>query len=50
MTGENYVKFLTENLPDVLKDLPLRIRETMWFQYDGTPPHNSRRARHYLIT
>jgi len=29
ITGENYVEFLTENLPDVLENLPLRIRETM---------------------
>jgi len=31
-----------------LEDLPLRIRETMWFQHDGAPPHNSRHAKHYL--
>lgn len=50
MRGDNYVEFLIENLPDVLEDLPLHIRETMWFQHDGAPPHNSRHARHYLNT
>jgi len=48
MRGDNYVEFLIENLPDVLEDLPLHIREMMWFQHNGAPPHNSRRARHYL--
>lgn len=28
----------------------MHIRETMWFQHDGAPPHNSRLARHYLDT
>jgi len=27
MRGDNYVEFLIENLPDVLEDLPLHIRE-----------------------
>ncbi|XP_020299364.1 uncharacterized protein LOC109863516 [Pseudomyrmex gracilis] len=48
MRGDNYVEFLTENLPDVLEDLPLHVRETMWFQHDGAPPHSSRRAKQYL--
>lgn len=40
MRGDNYVEFLIENL---LEDLSLYMREMMWFQYDGVPPHNNRR-------
>jgi len=48
--GNNYADFLRDNLPDLLEDVPLNIRQTMWFQHDGAPPHNSRRVRHYLDT
>lgn len=41
-------EFLIKNLSDLLEDLPLRIRKTMWFQHNGAPLHNNRRARHYL--
>ena len=42
--------FLRDNLPDLLEDFPLNIRQNIWFQHDGAPPHYSRRIRHYLDT
>lgn len=48
MRGDNYADFLRENLPDLLEDLSLNIRQNMCFQHDGAPPHNSRRVKCYL--
>jgi len=39
--------FLQETLPELLDDIPLAARPR-WFQQDGAPPHNIRRATAYL--
>ena len=39
LNGNVYRMFLEEALPDLLDDIPLCIRRTMWFQHDGTPAH-----------
>lgn len=48
LNGEAYLNFLRDNLPDLLEDVPLRLRQEMWFMHDGAPPHFSLRVRAYL--
>ena len=44
----NYCVFLRDVLPELLENVPLVIRENMWFQHDGAPAHFSNRARNHL--
>ncbi|GFV90698.1 uncharacterized protein TNCV_2224141 [Trichonephila clavipes] len=49
LTG-TYNIFLQEVLPELLVDVPLSVRNRMWFQHDGTPAHFSRNVRNHLDT
>ena len=46
--GENYADFLENLLPELLEDVPLTQRKSMYFQQDGAPPHVYRRVTRYL--
>jgi hypothetical protein len=35
LTGNDYLQFLREELPVILEDVPLTVRQKMWFQHDG---------------
>ena len=35
-------------MPGLLEDIPLMIRRQMYFQHDGTPPHNTNRVTELL--
>jgi len=48
LTGQSYVEFLQENLPDFLEEVPLFERNKMFFQQDGAGPHNARIVTTYL--
>uniref|UniRef100_V5GHS2 Transposable element Tc3 transposase n=3 Tax=Anoplophora glabripennis TaxID=217634 RepID=V5GHS2_ANOGL len=48
LNGENYLNFLTNDLPLVLENIPLNLRQTFWFMHDGAPAHYSRPVREYL--
>lgn len=48
LTGERYLNFLQNILPDLLEDIPLNERNTMWWQQDGATPHFDHRVRNYL--
>jgi len=48
LTGEVYLRFLQEELPRLLADVPLNKRGRMYFQHDGAPPHSSREVRNFL--
>jgi len=48
LTGEAYLRFLQEELPRLLDDVPLNKRGRMYFQHDGAPPHFSREVRNFL--
>ncbi|XP_070519716.1 uncharacterized protein [Cardiocondyla obscurior] len=48
LNGELYAKFLENNLPILLEDVPLIIRQELIYQQDGAPPHFSCRARQVL--
>lgn len=45
LNGADYNNFLINELPELLEDVPLNIRQEIMFQQDGAPPHNSRLAR-----
>ena len=48
LTGEAYLRFLQEELPRLLEDVPLNKRGRMYFQHDGAPPHSSCEVRNFL--
>jgi hypothetical protein len=48
LTGPIYSEFLRNVLPTLLEDVPLEIRQNMWFQHDGAPPHGTIACTNYL--
>lgn len=49
MTGGVYLDFLQNHLPNMLDDeVPLNLRNRLFFQQDGAPPHFRRDVRNYL--
>ena len=47
LTGEVYLRFLQEEWPWLLEDMPLNKRGRMYFQHDGAPPHSSCEVRNF---
>lgn len=48
LTGQTYLRFLTDELDDLLMDVPLATLRHMWLQQDGAPPHNTRQVTEFL--
>lgn len=48
LNGESYLNFLENDLPNLLEDIPLDVRASMWYQHDGCPSHYSQRVRDFL--
>lgn len=48
LDGQSYLHFLEEDLPPMLEDLPILLRNQMWLMHDGAPPHFSLRVREFL--
>ncbi|KAJ4431746.1 hypothetical protein ANN_20350 [Periplaneta americana] len=49
LTGAIYRDFIQNTLPKLLhEDVPLNIRQNMWFMHDGAPAHFSRLVRDTL--
>lgn len=48
LNGHTYRRFLEENLPILLEEVPIVIRDRMWLLHDGAPAHFSVEARNYL--
>jgi hypothetical protein len=48
LTGDIYLTFLKETLPELLEVVPLEVRREMWFQHDGAPAHFTNVVRQYL--
>ena len=44
----NYVNFIREILPEMLENVPLKVRQRLWFQHDGAPAHFDLDVREYL--
>ena len=43
INGEMYLDFLRNDLPGYLEEIPLNVRQRMWFQHDGAPAHHYQR-------
>ena len=48
LRDDNYLGFVRDVLPQLLENIPLNIRERIWFQHDGAPPHFDSRVRNNL--
>jgi len=48
LTGPTYLIFLEHVLDPFLEGVPLNVRQEMWFQHDGAPPHFSLDVRRHL--
>lgn len=48
LNGDQYLQFLNRDLINLLDDVPLNVRQGMWFMHDGAPPHFSVAVRNYL--
>ena len=42
--------FLRNELPGLLEDIPLMIRNQVYFQHDGAPPHTGMRSQPRYVT
>ncbi|XP_066600142.1 uncharacterized protein [Prorops nasuta] len=49
LTGTIYTEFIKDILPVLLEDVPLSVRQEMWFQSDGAPPHFNRQANNLVV-
>lgn len=48
LNGIKYRQFLRCTLPELMEDLPLDLRQIIWFQHDGCPAHNAMVVRNEL--
>ncbi|KAJ8950084.1 hypothetical protein NQ318_017809 [Aromia moschata] len=48
LDGNSYLDFLQNTLPDLFEDVPLNLRNQMYFIHDDAPPHFARIVREYL--
>ena len=48
MTGDSYLHFLQNDLPEQLEDVPLDTRRHMYLQQDGAPIHYTRMVIQHL--
>lgn len=48
LTGEVYHNFLRDELPELMEEVDLETRDSMWFMHDGAPPHFALNVRNYL--
>jgi hypothetical protein len=39
LTAQRHHDFLETVLPGLLEDVPLAVRQRLWFQHDGAPAH-----------
>ena len=43
-----YIIFIHDILPEMLENVPLQVRQRLWFQHDGAPAHFALDVREYL--
>lgn len=48
LTGQEFHRFLREDFPRLIEDLPDEVKNMMWFQLDGAPAHFMREVREEL--
>jgi hypothetical protein len=39
LTGDIYLKFVQETLPELMEVVPMEVHREMWFQHDGAPAY-----------
>jgi hypothetical protein len=42
LTAEIYLNFFEDHLPELLKDVHLEVRQSIWLQHDVAPSHSAR--------
>ncbi len=50
LNAQSYLRFLQENLPELLQEVPLALRRNMYFMRNGAPPHFGTQVRRFLDT
>lgn len=48
LNGVAYHRFLAHELPPLLEEIPIAMRQRMWYMHDGAPAHFSLIARNWL--
>lgn len=48
LNRRKYEQILIEVLPQLLEDIPLYVRQTMWYQQDGCPAHSAQNITEIL--
>jgi hypothetical protein len=48
LTAQQYSDILETVLPGLLEDVPLAVRQSLWFQHDGAPAHYEEDVRQWL--
>jgi hypothetical protein len=48
LTAQRYREFLETVLPGLLEDVPLAVRQRLWFQHDGARAHYGEDVRQWL--
>lgn len=48
LTGASHLRFLLDDLPGLLEDMPLSTRQNLIFEHDGASPHFSRYVKNLL--
>jgi hypothetical protein len=48
LTVQRYRDFLETVLPGLFEDVPLVVRQKLWFQHDGAPAHCGKDVRQWL--
>lgn len=48
LNGRTYLDFLENVLPNLMEDIPLDVRQNMFFQHDGYPAHYALAVHQYL--
>ncbi|KOC60758.1 hypothetical protein WH47_06904, partial [Habropoda laboriosa] len=48
LNSRKYERILKDALPELLENISLDIRQSMWFQQDGCPAHSARNVTKFL--
>ena len=48
LNGDVYHQFLTNQLFQILEDIPLAVRQRLWYMQDGAPPHSTRECLRWM--
>lgn len=49
LTSQDYLQFLNTEISDIVDNMPVEIRHSLWYQCDGAPIHSSRQVKEKLL-